>query len=245
MLFNSFEFLVFLPLVFALYWILNSKRLTLQNTLIVFASYLFYGWWDWRFLALILFSTVIDYTIGLALDKYNKHLTRKVLLWASVAVNIGLLGVFKYFNFFAENLSSLFYALGFELDYVTLNILLPVGISFYTFQTLSYTIDVYRGKLQPTSNFLAFAAYVSFFPQLVAGPIERAANLLPQFLRRRTFRYKAGIDGIRQIIWGFFMKVVIADNCAGYVDDIFGGGTGLFREHFIDRSYFVYISNLR
>lgn len=222
MLFNSAEYLIFFPAVFILYWFIFKKLYKIQNVLIVIVSYIFYGWWDWRFLGLIAFSTIVDYLVGLFLNYSKNPNRRKILLWVSIFVNIGLLGVFKYFNFFVSNLENLFSSIGLQLDYATINIVLPVGISFYTFQTLSYTIDVYRNKLNATKDFIAFAAYVSFFPQLVAGPIERATNLLPQFERKRHFRYDASINGVRQIVWGFFMKVVIADNAAFYVNEIFG-----------------------
>ncbi|MCA0153000.1 MBOAT family O-acyltransferase [Winogradskyella vincentii] len=221
MLFNSLEFFIFLPIVFTLYWLIGNKRIQQQNLLITVSSYLFYGWWDWRFLFLILFSSIVDYTIGQKL-KITKHpARRKLLLWVSICVNIGFLGFFKYFNFFVDSLIDSFTFFGSELKINTLNIILPVGISFYTFQTLSYTIDVYNKKLEPTKNFLAFMAFVSFFPQLVAGPIERATNLLPQFHKQREFVYSKSVDGLRQVLWGLFKKVVIADNCATYANMIF------------------------
>jgi alginate O-acetyltransferase complex protein AlgI len=225
MLFNSIDFAVFLPIVFILYWFVTQRSLRLQNILIVVASYVFYGWWDWRFLGLILLSTFVDYTVGLYLKKTEAVRQRKVLLWTSVVVNIGLLGFFKYYNFFVANFVDAFTFFGNEIQPNTLNIILPVGISFYTFQTLSYTIDVYRRKLEPTQDFIAFAAFVSFFPQLVAGPIERATNLLPQFYKVRKFVYSNAVDGLRQILWGLFKKVVIADNCAQYANLIFDNYT--------------------
>ncbi|WP_339634635.1 MBOAT family O-acyltransferase, partial [Bizionia echini] len=185
------------------------------------ASYVFYGWWDWRFLFLIMFSTLVDYLIGYQMAKSEKLQIRKVLLWVSIFVNIGLLGFFKYFNFFIDNFVVAFSFFGFSIQPNTLNIILPIGISFYTFQTLSYTIDVYRSKLEPTKNFIEFAAFVSFFPQLVAGPIERANNLLPQFKLFKQFKSSQAIDGLRQILWGLFKKIVIADNCAQFANDIF------------------------
>ena len=225
MLFNSLEFFIFLPVVFALYWIIGSKRLKAQNLLIAVASYIFYGWWDWRFLSLILFSSLVDYTIGVSLGKTEKPSKRKLLLWVSICVNLGFLGFFKYYNFFIDSLINSFTFFGKELSLNTLNIILPVGISFYTFQTLSYTIDVYNKKLKPTNNFVGFMAFVSFFPQLVAGPIERATNLLPQFSVKRSFKYQNAIDGLRQMLWGLFKKVVIADNCAKYANMIFNNHT--------------------
>jgi D-alanyl-lipoteichoic acid acyltransferase DltB (MBOAT superfamily) len=221
MLFNSLDFAVFLPIVFILYWFVTNKNLKLQNFLIVIASYIFYGWWDWRFLSLIIFSTIVDYSIGLLLAKEERVLNRKFLLWTSIAVNLGFLGFFKYYNFFLDNFVSAFSLFGMEINSNSLNIILPVGISFYTFQTLSYTIDVYKRKLEPTKDFIAFSAFVSFFPQLVAGPIERATNLLPQFYRKREFHYSKAVDGMRQILWGLFKKIVIADNCAQYANEIF------------------------
>lgn len=220
MLFNSLDFAVFLPIVFILYWLLNS-RLNAQNALIVISSYIFYGWWDWRFLLLILFSTIVDYTVGICLTKTDILKNRKRLLICSLVTNLGLLGLFKYYNFFLDNFSQAFSFFGYELQISTLNIVLPVGISFYTFQTLSYTIDVYRNKIEPTTDFVSFAAFVSFFPQLVAGPIERATNLLPQFYKPRYFQYRNAVDGLRQILWGLFKKMVIADNCAIYANMIF------------------------
>jgi len=221
MLFNSIDFAIFLPIVFFLYWFVFNKSLKLQNLLIVFASYLFYGWWDWRFLSLIFFSSVLDYIIGLGL-LYNENQTkRKVLLATSIIVNLGFLGFFKYYNFFLENFTSAFSLFGIAIKSQSLNIILPVGISFYTFQTMSYSIDVYKGNLQPTKNFIDFSAFVSFFPQLVAGPIERATNLLPQFYQPRTFDYSKSVDGMRQILWGLFKKMVIADNCAQYANMFF------------------------
>ncbi|PCJ95903.1 MAG: membrane-bound O-acyltransferase family protein [Flavobacteriaceae bacterium] len=221
MLFNSLDFAIFLPIVFVLYWFVIGKNLNLQNLLIVIASYIFYGWWDWRFLSLILFSTIIDYSVGVWLSNEKNKLKRKILLWTSILVNLGFLGFFKYYNFFLDNFITAFSFFGAEIQSNSLNIILPVGISFYTFQTLSYTIDVYKRKLEPTKNFIAFSAFVSFFPQLVAGPIERATNLLPQFYKQRKFDYNRAVDGLRQILWGLFKKVVIADNCAKYANIIF------------------------
>ncbi len=221
MLFNSIDFAIFLPTVFIFYWFVTNKNLKLQNLLIVVASYLFYGWWDWRFLSLIIFSTIVDYSVAQKLkDEENKQ-KRQLLLWISVIVNLGFLGFFKYYNFFLDNFTAAFSFFGQELHTSSLNIILPVGISFYTFQTLSYTIDVYKHKIEPTKDFIAFSAFVSFFPQLVAGPIERATHLLPQFHQKRFFDYSKAVDGTRQILWGLFKKVVIADNCAEYANLIF------------------------
>jgi D-alanyl-lipoteichoic acid acyltransferase DltB (MBOAT superfamily) len=181
----------------------------------------FYAWWDWRFLSLIIFSTLVDYTVGILLSKQENQDKRKLLLWTSILVNIGFLGVFKYYNFFIDNFTTAFSFFGAQIQPNSLHIILPVGISFYTFQTLSYTIDVYRKRLDPTKDLVAFSAFVSFFPQLVAGPIERATNLLPQFYKKRTFHYSKAVDGLRQILWGLFKKIVIADNCAEVVNQIF------------------------
>jgi len=221
MLFNSLDFAVFIPIVFLLYWFVTNKNLKLQNLLVVVASYIFYGWWDWRFLSLIVFSTLVDYSVGLQLAKESNQVKRKLLLWASIGINLGVLGFFKYYNFFLDNFISAFSFFGMEIQANSLNIILPVGISFYTFQTLSYTIDVYKRKLEPTKDLISFSAFVSFFPQLVAGPIERAANLLPQFYKKRQFDYAKAVDGMRQILWGLFKKIVVADNCAQYANEIF------------------------
>lgn len=221
MLFNSIDFAIFLPIVFILYWFVVGENLKLQNFLIVAASYLFYGWWDWRFLALILFSTLVDYLVGIGLSNSENPVKRKILLWVSISINLGFLGFFKYYNFFLDNFTTAFSFFGKEINANSLNIILPVGISFYTFQTLSYSIDVYKKKLEPTKDFIAFSAFVSFFPQLVAGPIERATHLLPQFYTKRTFDFDKAVDGMRQILWGLFKKVVIADNCAEYANLIF------------------------
>ena len=221
MLFNSIDFAIFLPIVFIIYWFVTNKNLKLQNFLIVAASYLFYGWWDWRFLSLILFSTIVDFNVGHQLKNEKNLIKRKVLLWTSILVNLGFLGFFKYYNFFLYNFITAFSFFGTEIKANSLNIILPVGISFYTFQTLSYTIDVYKRQLEPTKDFIAFSAFVSFFPQLVAGPIERATHLLPQFYKKRTFDYSKAVDGMRQILWGLFKKIVIADNCAEYANLIF------------------------
>jgi D-alanyl-lipoteichoic acid acyltransferase DltB (MBOAT superfamily) len=196
-------------------------KLTAQNILILIASYVFYAWWDWRFLSLILFSTFLDYSLGLALGKSTSKTKSKLLLWTSLGINLGFLGVFKYYNFFVKSWVEAFASLGIDMEATTLSIILPVGISFYTFQTLSYTIDVYRKQLEPTSSLLNFSAYVAFFPQLVAGPIERATRLLPQFSQLRHFDYKLARSGVYLIIWGLFKKVVIADNCAFFVNQIF------------------------
>lgn len=220
MLFNSIEFALFLPIMFCLYWLAN-RSLKLQNALVLLGSYVFYGWWDWRFLSLIVFSSFVDFFIGVKLHATENPRNRKMLLLASLVVNLGFLGFFKYYNFFAESFADAFTILGGSLSVDRLRIILPVGISFYTFQTLSYSIDVYKKRLEPTRDFIAFFAFVSFFPQLVAGPIERAANLLPQFYSQRKFEYAKAADGMRQILWGLFKKIVIADNCAHFANQIF------------------------
>jgi alginate O-acetyltransferase complex protein AlgI len=225
MLFNSLDFAVFLPIAFILYWFVTYRNLKLQNIFLLVASYVFYAWWDWRFLSLIIFSSIVDYCVGIGLSFTSDKLKRKMLLMVSISVNLGFLGFFKYFNFFAENLAQTFTMLGNPISVSSLNIILPVGISFYTFQTLSYSIDVYKRKLEPTRDVISFFAFVSFFPQLVAGPIERATNLLPQFNKKRVFNYGKAVDGMRQILWGLFKKIVIADNCAEYANLIFNNST--------------------
>lgn len=218
MLFNSFQFVIFLPIVFILYWFVFNK-LKIQNLLVVIASYIFYGWWDWRFLVLIFITTILSYGSGILINKYKQG---GVFICAlNIVVNLLILCYYKYFNFFADNLQALFSQFGYELDWVTLDIILPVGISFYTFQALSYTIDVYRRNTTATTDFVAYASFISFFPQLVAGPIERSTNLLPQFLRSRSFDYNSAVLGMRQILWGFFKKLIIADNCAFLANEIF------------------------
>ncbi len=221
MLFNSLEYLIFLPVCFFIYWFVVQRHLKLQNVFILVISYVFYGWWDWRFLSLIAFSTLVDYTVGIYMEKTSSSSRRKRLLMISLIVNLGLLGFFKYYNFFVDSWVDAFAGFGIEMHRSTLSIILPVGISFYTFQTLSYTIDVYRKNLKASRDIVNFAAYVSFFPQLVAGPIERATNLLPQFSRKRIFNQEKAISGINLILWGLFQKVVIADSCATYVNTIF------------------------
>ena len=235
MLFNSFEFLVFLPIVFVLYWFVFRKR-EWQNLLIVTASYVFYGWWDWRFLFLIAFTSLCSFYSGLLIERIERGIRpplapptqegkrrrkQRIVCAVNLIVNFLILGVFKYYNFFADSLAQLIWGLfHYQLDWVTLNVILPVGISFYTFQALSYTIDVYRKDVPVTRNIVEFCAFISFFPQLVAGPIERAKNLLPQFQRDRHFDYVQAVDGCRQMLWGFFKKVVIADSCAANLNPL-------------------------
>ena len=225
MLFNSFEFLIFLPIVFLLYWFVFDyamrgckRQLLWQNLLIVVASYIFYGWWDWRFLVLIAITTVLSFLSGLGIEKAPTQRGKKAIMIANLVANLGILGVYKYYDFFATQFAQLF---GIQSDFLLLHLILPVGISFYTFQALSYSIDVYRKQIEPTHDIVSFTAFLSFFPQLVAGPIERATNLLPQFQRKRTFDYAQAVDGMRQILWGLFKKIVVADNCATYVDTVF------------------------
>lgn len=221
MLFNSFEFIIFLPIVFLLYWYV-FKSVKWQNLFVVVVSYVFYGWWDWRFLLLIALTTFCSYESGLMLERYEgSHKNQKLISAANISLNLLILAYFKYCNFFGENFAALLRCFGIKADWVMLDIMLPVGISFYTFQALSYTIDVYRKKIAATHDIVAFFAFVSFFPQLVAGPIERATNLLPQFMSQRHFDYDKAADGMRQILWGLFKKMVIADNCAMAVNSYF------------------------
>lgn len=232
MLFNSIEFLFFMPLVFILFWMLQHQ-LKWQNLFITVASLVFYGWWDYRFLGLIMITVVSNYVLALAINNQDQTFYRRLLLWIGLLLNFGILTYYKYFNFFIDAFTSLSTALGFQVNVSSLEVILPVGISFYTFQTLSYTIDVYKRKLEPTRNFVDFTGFVSFFPQLVAGPIERATHLLPQFYFPKRFTYAAAVLGGRLILIGLFKKVVIADNCAPYADYAFDhyetlGGSGLF-----------------
>ena len=221
MIFNSIDFLFFLPIVFILYWQLKNN-INLQNLFIVVVSYIFYGWWDYRFLFLISFTSLCSFYSGIMIDYYQSDKSKKRLIAiCNILINIGILAVFKYYNFFIQSLSYLLLQFGIHLDFITINIILPVGISFYTFQALSYTIDVYRGDIKASHNIISFFAYISFFPQLVAGPIERSTNLLPQFSSIRTFKYETAIDGLRQMLWGFFKKIVVADNCAAGVNHVF------------------------
>lgn len=226
MLFNSFEFAIFLPIVFLLYWFVFDyatrkckRQLLWQNLFVVVASYIFYGWWDWRFLILIAITTLLSFLSGIGIEYAPTQRGKKAVMIANIIINLGILGIYKYYDFFATQFARLF---GIESDFLLLHLILPVGISFYTFQALSYSIDVYRKQIQPTHDIVAFTAFLSFFPQLVAGPIERATNLLPQFQKKRSFDYATAVDGMRQILWGLFKKIVVADNCAVYVDQVFG-----------------------
>jgi len=229
MLFNSIEFILFFPLVFLVYWYLLGNNIKLKNAFLLLASYIFYGWWDYRFLALIATSSLVDYLCALGMERVQRewgdskqgYKRKKIYLLTSLTVNLGMLGVFKYYNFFIDSSVQLINQIGFQANVTSLAIILPVGISFYTFQTLSYTFDVYSGKIKPTKDAITFFAYVSFFPQLVAGPIERATHLLPQFKSLRVLTYPKIVIGLRLLLWGFFKKMVIADNCAPYVDWVF------------------------
>ncbi|MBO4803503.1 MAG: MBOAT family protein [Muribaculaceae bacterium] len=218
MLFNSFTFMIFLPVVFLLYWFV-FKRLKWQNLLILVASYIFYGWWDWRFLILIVITSSSSYASGLLIKRFEgRRPLQKAVSAANIVLNLGILATFKYFNFFVDSMGHLLQAFGLAMDWPVMHIILPVGISFYTFQALSYSIDVYARRIEPTRDIIAFFSFISFFPQLVAGPIERATNLLPQMLRQRSFDYATAVDGLRQMLWGFFKKLIIADTCAEVVN---------------------------
>lgn len=221
MLFNSFSFLIFLPIVFILYWFVFHKKFQYQNMLLLFASFYFYACWDWRFMFLLLFSILLDYVSGIKIENSSGKHEAKIWLTISIAINLGFLGFFKYYNFFIESFADLLNGFGMKTNIWLLNIVLPVGISFYTFHGLSYVIDVYKKRISSEKNFVDYAVFVSYFPLLVAGPIERATHLLPQIQRKRTFNYEQATDGLRQILWGFFKKMVIADNCAPLVNEIF------------------------
>ena len=218
--FNSIGFAVFLPVVFLSYWFVFNRYLRVQNLFILLASYFFYGWWDWRFLILVLFTSLVSYGCGLLIEKHRDAPQKtRIFSTLNIVVNLMVLGAFKYYDFFATSFANAF--MGGKTDGLLLNAVLPVGISFYTFKALSYGIDIYRGKLEPTRDIIQYFTYIAFFPQLLAGPIERATNLLPQLARPRTFDYATGVDGMRQIVWGLFKKMVVADGCAVYVDTVF------------------------
>ena len=219
MLFNSLSFAIFLPIVFALYWLTKAKRK--QNILLMIASYYFYACWDWRFLFLLAFSTFLDYYTGIRIEESQKKSSKKFWFWLSIGVNLGFLGFFKYYNFFAESFAELFAGFGFQINPLILQIILPIGISFYTFHGLSYVIDIYKERIKAERSVIDYALFVSFFPLLVAGPIERATHLLPQIKKERQFSYDNSVDGLRQILWGLFKKMVVADNCAYYANMIF------------------------
>lgn len=221
MLFNSINFALFLPVVFVLYWFVTNKKLAAQNILILVASYFFYACWDWRFLFLLIFSTLLDYFTGIKMSDAPDGKNKRFWFWLSISINLGFLGVFKYYNFFADSFADALSLLGVHVDMWTLQVILPVGISFYTFHGLSYVIDIYKNRIKAEKNFIEYAVFVSFFPLLVAGPIERATHLLPQIKVARVFNYSKAIDGLRQILWGLFKKVVIADQCAEYANLIF------------------------
>lgn len=228
MLFNSVAYLLFFPTVLFLYWWLNKYTLRIQNVFLLAVSYFFYSCWDWRFVFLLIFSTVLDYYTGIKMHEASNVKRRKIWLYTSIVINLGFLGVFKYYNFFAENFAALLGSVGLHADFVTLEIVLPVGISFYTFHGLSYVLDIYYGRIRPCYNFVNYSLFVSFFPLLVAGPIERATHLLPQMEVRRKFDLTRASDGLRQILWGLFKKIVIADNCAVIANDIFNNADSHF-----------------
>ncbi|MCU0370226.1 MAG: MBOAT family protein [Bacteroidales bacterium] len=221
MLFNSIDFAIFLPVVFLLYWFATRGSLRIQNILLLVASYFFYASWDYRFLFLLIFSTFLDYFTGIKIYEAGTRKRKKAWMWLSICINLGFLGVFKYFNFFAGSFADGLRLLGFHADFWTLQVILPVGISFYTFHGLSYVLDLYNDRISPERDYINYAVFVSFFPLLVAGPIERATHLLPQIIKKREFDYSAAVDGMQQILWGLFKKVVVADNCAPIVAQVF------------------------
>jgi D-alanyl-lipoteichoic acid acyltransferase DltB (MBOAT superfamily) len=225
MLFNSINFAIFLPIVFILYWFATKGNLGLQNILLLFSSYFFYACWDWRFMFLLIFSTLLDYFTGIKIHEATTKRKKMIWLWLSIGINLGFLGVFKYYNFFATSFADGLSQLGLKANLGSLQVILPVGISFYTFHGLSYVLDLYKDKIKPERNFINYSVFVSFFPLLVAGPIERATHLLPQILRNKEFDYSKAVDGLRQILWGLFKKIVIADNCAEYANTIFNNST--------------------
>ena len=221
MLFNSINFAIFLPIVFFLYWFVTKGNLRLQNILLLVSSYFFYACWDWRFMFLLIFSTLLDYYTGIKIHEAITKPKQRFWLWLNIGINLGFLGVFKYYNFFAHSFADGLYLLGFKANLGTLQVILPIGISFYTFHGLSYVIDIYKNRIKPEIDFINYSLFVSFFPLLVAGPIERATHLLPQIIKKREFDYSKAVDGLRQILWGLFKKIVIADNCAEYANTIF------------------------
>ncbi len=242
MLFNSYEFIIFLPIVFLLYWFVFNRSVRLQNIFVVFVSYIFYGWWDWRFLLLIAFTSTCSFVSGVLIERYEgrANISRGINI-TNIVINLLILCLFKYYNFFAESFANLF---GADSQSILINLILPVGISFYTFQALSYSIDVYRKTIKPTHDIVELFAYVSFFPQLVAGPIERATSLLPQFAKKRSLDYDTAIDGCRQMLWGFFKKIVISDLCAVGVNNIFASyssvGSGMLLAGAVLFSFQIY-----
>ena len=221
MLFNSIQFAVFLPIVFFLYWFVASKNLKFQNILLLASSYFFYACWDYRFLFLLIFSTLLDYYSGIKISESASKSGKRFWFWLSIIINLGILAVFKYYNFFAGSFADALSQVDIHANFWTLKVILPVGISFYTFHGLSYIIDIYNDKIKPERNFIDYSVFVSFFPLLVAGPIERATHLLPQIQKKRTFNYLQAVDGLKQILWGLFKKIVIADNCAEFANIIF------------------------
>jgi alginate O-acetyltransferase complex protein AlgI len=225
MLFNSLNFAVFLPIILIIYWVLARKNHWLQNLILLVASYVFYSFWDYRFLFLLMFSTFLDYYTGIRISEASTRSYKKMWLWLSISINLGFLIVFKYYNFFTDSFTHMLSQVGVKSNFGTIDVLLPVGISFYTFHGLSYIIDIYQDRIKPTRNFIDYSVFVSFFPLLVAGPIERATHLLPQIQRERKFRHSQATNGLRQILWGLFKKIVIADNCAEYANMIFDNYT--------------------
>jgi alginate O-acetyltransferase complex protein AlgI len=230
MLFNTLNFSFFLPVTFILYWSVSKKSLNIQNLIVLSASYFFYACWDWRFLFLLIFSTFLDYFSGIKIEESGNQKTKKRWFWFSILMNLSFLGFFKYYNFFIDSFTELISLFGFKVNFWTLKILLPVGISFYTFHGLSYVIDIYKGRIKSEKNLISYSVFVCFFPLLVAGPIERASHLLPQINFKRNFDIEKAINGLKQILWGLFKKVVIADNCATIVNQMFDiFGTSLLR----------------
>ncbi|MCA0396394.1 MAG: MBOAT family protein [Bacteroidetes bacterium] len=226
MLFNSLSYFLFLPAVFLLYWLVFNRSVSTRNLFLIVVSYFFYACWDWRFLFLLVFSTLLDYFSGLKIEACTTSFSRRMWLWISIGINLGLLLTFKYFNFFIDSFNSLLSQLRLPVSHWSLKVILPVGISFYTFHGLSYVIDIYYRRIRAERNFVTYSLFVSFFPLLVAGPIERATHLLPQLREPRKFNYEMSVDGLRQILWGLLKKVVIADKCAEFADPIFNNFTG-------------------
>jgi alginate O-acetyltransferase complex protein AlgI len=225
MLFNSISFAIFLPIVFLFYWFVTNRSFSAQNLILLVSSYFFYAYWDYRFLFLLMFSTLLDFFTGIKMSESSGQNRKRFWFWLSVIINLGFLGIFKYYNFFAVSFANALSKVGIKANFWTLQVILPVGISFYTFHGLSYVIDIYNDRIKPVRNFVEYAVFVSFFPLLVAGPIERATHLLPQIQRKRKFEYAKAIDGLRQILWGLFKKIVIADNVANYVNIIFNNSS--------------------
>jgi alginate O-acetyltransferase complex protein AlgI len=221
MFFNSFHFAIFLPLVFVLYWFVFNKSKTSQNIILIVASYFFYACWDWRFLFILIFSTLLDYFSGIQIEKSKSDKQSKFWFWLSIVINLGFLGVFKYYNFFVTSFTTFLGDFGFQANPLLIKVIIPVGISFYTFHGLSYVIDVYKKRINAEHNIIEYALFVSYFPLLVAGPIERATHLLPQVKVKREFNFEKAKEGIHQIIWGLVKKIVIADSCAMYANEVF------------------------